>query len=128
MTTRRALCLLPLAFGLVTLVPAGAAAQDFQWHGAIAPGKAIEIKGINGDVQAEPSGSNEVEVVAVKRASRDNPDTVRIEVVPHAGGVTICAVYPSRDGQRPNECKPGEGGRMNVQNNDVTVRFTVCVV
>jgi hypothetical protein len=48
-------------------------------------------------------------------------------VVPHAGGVTICAVYPSRDGSRPNECRPGEGGRMNVQNNDVTVRFVVHV-
>jgi hypothetical protein len=120
--TRRLLCLLPVAFCLI----AGAAtAQDFQWHGAIAQGKAIEIKGINGDVRAEPSGSNEVEVV--KRANRDNPDSVRIEVVPHAGGVTICAVYPSGDGQRPNECQPGDGGRMNVQNNDVSVRFTVRV-
>ena len=47
-------------------------------------------------MRAEPSGSNEVEVVAEKRAKRDNPEDVRIEVVPHAGGVTICAVYPSR--------------------------------
>jgi DUF4097 and DUF4098 domain-containing protein YvlB len=36
-------------------------------------------------------------------------------------------VYPSRDSQKPNECLPGEGGRMNVQNNDVSVRFTVRV-
>lgn len=113
------------AFCLVAALPAGA--QDFQWHGAIPQGKALEIKGVNGDVRAEPSMSNEVEVVAVKRASRDNPDSVRIEVVPHAGGVTICAVYPSRDGQRPNECLPGNDGRMNVQNNDVSVRFTVRV-
>src|SRR5947207_8403780 len=125
MTTRlrhllSAFCLLPLAFSLVAV---SAQAQDFQWHGAIAQGKAIEIKGVNGDVRAEPSGSNEVEVLAVKRANRDSPDSVRIEVVPHAGGVTICAVYPSRDGQRPNECVPGSGGRMNVQNNDVSVRF-----
>jgi hypothetical protein len=91
------------------------------------PGPLHEIKGVNGDVRAEPSGSNEVEVVAVKRANRDNPDSVRIDVVPHAGGVTICAVYPTRDGQRPNECAPGDGGRMNVQNNDVSVRFTVRV-
>ena len=104
-----------------------AEAQDFQWHGAVRQGQFIEIKGVNGDVRAEPSGSNDVEVVAVKRASRDNPESVRIEVVPHAGGVTICAVYPSRDSQKPNECLPGEGGRMNVQNNDVSVRFTVRV-
>jgi hypothetical protein len=117
--------LVPFAFCLVTALPA--AAQDFQWHGAIPQGQAIEIKGVNGDVRAEPSGSNEVEVVAVKHARRDNPDSVRIEVVPHAGGVTICAVYPSRDGQRANECLPGDAGRMNVQNSDVSVRFTVRV-
>jgi DUF4097 and DUF4098 domain-containing protein YvlB len=104
-----------------------AAAQDFTWSGNIAQGRSIEIKGVNGNVQAEPSGSNQVEVVAEKRARRDDPNSVRIEVVPHAAGVTICAVYPSRDGGRPNECAPGDGGRMNVQDNDVTVRFTVRV-
>src|SRR5262245_38615581 len=109
------------------LTPAGAAAQDFRWHGAIPQGQSIEIKGVNGDVSAEPSGSNEVEVVAEKRARRDDPAGVQIQTVPHAGGVTICAVYPSRDGARPNECRPGDGGRMNVQNNDVTVHFTVRV-
>lgn len=112
----------------VLLVTAGSAsAQDFRWHGAIAQGSAIEIKGVNGDVRAEPSGSNEVEVVAEKHARRDNPDDVRIEVVPHAGGVTICAVYPSKERSGPNECVPGEGGRMNVRNNDITVAFTVRV-
>src|SRR5260221_2013246 len=111
----------------ILLCPGPAAAQDFQWYGAIPQGRAIEIKGVNGDVRAEPSGGNEVEVVAVKRGTRDNPDSVRIDVVPHAGGVTICAVYPSPDGQKPNECLPGDAGRMNVQNNDVSVRFTVRV-
>src|SRR3954463_12572143 len=84
-----------------------ASAQDFRWHGSIPQGQSIEIKGVNGDVRAEPSGSNEVEVVAEKHARRDDPDSVQIEVVPHAGGVTICAVYPSRGGARPNECQPG---------------------
>jgi hypothetical protein len=111
----------------ILLTPAAAAAQDFRWHGSIPQGQSIEIKGVNGDVRAEPSGSNEVEVTADKRAQRDNPDSVQIQVVPHAGGVTICAVYPSREGSRPNECQPGDGGRMNTQNNDVTVRFTVRV-
>ena len=104
-----------------------ASAQDFKWNGSIPQGSSIEIKGVNGDVRAEPSGSNQVEVVAEKRARRDNPDDVRIEVVPHGTNVTICAVYPSRAGSRPNECAPGGGGRMNVNNNDVTVRFTVRV-
>jgi hypothetical protein len=111
----------------LALVPAAAAAQDFQWRGSIPQGQTLEIKGVNGDVHAEPSGGNDVEVTAVKHATRDNPSSVTIQVVPHAGGVTICAVYPSRSGARPNECQPGDGGRMNVQNNDVTVDFTVHV-
>jgi DUF4097 and DUF4098 domain-containing protein YvlB len=111
---------------VLTTAPA-AAAQDFRWHGMVAQGQSIEIKGVNGDVSAEPSGSNEVEVTADKHARRDSPDSVQIQVVPHAGGVTICAVYPSRDASRPNECLPGNGGRMNTQNNDVTVTFTVRV-
>src|SRR5215471_4852786 len=109
------------------LAPRPAAADDFRWHGPIAQGHSIEVKGVNGDIRAEPSGSNEVEVVAEKRANRDDPNSVRIDVVPHGGDVTICAVYPSRDGSRPNECQPGDGGRMNVQNNDVQVTFTVRV-
>lgn len=115
-----------IAAALLVSTPAWAQ-QDFRWHGSVAQGRAIEIKGVNGDIRAEPSGSNEVEVEAVKSARRDNPADVRIDVVPHAGGVTICAVYPSRDNAKPNECVPGSGGRMNVQNNDVTVRFVVRV-
>jgi hypothetical protein len=119
---------LSFAVAAAVLVSAPARAQqDFRWHGSVQQGRSIEIKGVNGDVRAEPSGSNEVEVEAVKTARRDNPADVRIEVVPHAGGVTICAVYPSRDGAKPNECAPGSGGRMNTQNNDVTVRFLVRV-
>src|SRR3954466_6018308 len=115
------------AAAAILLFGSSAMAQDFRWHGTIAQGRSIEIKGVNGDIRAEPSGSNEVEVVAEKQARGDNPEDVRIEVVPHADGVTICAVYPARSGAQPNECQPGKGGRMNVQNNDVTVRFTVRV-
>jgi len=114
------------ALGLL-VAPRPAAADDFRWHGAIAAGHSIEIKGVNGDVRAEPSGGNDVEVVAEKTANRDNPDSVRIDVVPHDGDVTICAVYPSRDTSSPNECLPGSGGRMSTQNNDVQVKFTVKV-
>ena len=128
MTYRRRVLVAAAAATLVLQAGAGvAAAQDFTWAGAIPQGRAIEIKGINGDVRAEPSGSNQVEVVAVKSARRDDPASVQIQVVPHGGGVTICSVYPHREGARPNECAPGEGGRSNVQNNDVTVRYTVRV-
>jgi DUF4097 and DUF4098 domain-containing protein YvlB len=101
------------------------AQQEFRWHGRIAAGKSIEIKGVNGDVSAV-AGSGETEVTAVKRAKRSDPDEVKIEVVEHADGVTICAVYPS-DGRRENTCEPGEGGHVNTRDNDVSVYFTVRV-
>jgi hypothetical protein len=116
-----------LAATALLCASAPAAAQDFRWQGAIPQGQSIEIKGVNGDIVAGPAGGNQVEVVAEKRARRDDPASVQIKVVPHGGGVTICAVYPTREGSKPNECQPGDGGRMNVQNNDVTVKFTVHV-
>jgi DUF4097 and DUF4098 domain-containing protein YvlB len=102
-------------------------AQDFSWQGQLAKGASIEIKGVNGGIEAEGTGgSGAVEVTALKKGRRSNPDEVEIQVVEHAGGVTICAVYPSVSGT-PNECKPGQGGRMNVKDNDVNVSFKVRV-
>ena len=99
---------------------------EFRWHEPLAAGRVIEIKGVNGSVEAEPSSGGEVEVVATKRARRSNPDDVRIEVVRSGDGVTICAVYPNAGGE-PNTCAPGRGGHMNVRNNDTSVNFNVRV-
>jgi hypothetical protein len=93
-------------------------ANHWTWHGTIAQGKTLEIRGVNGTIRAEPGTGSEVEVTADKHGRDDDPSTVRIEAVPHDGGVTICAVYPGRD----NECRPG-GGHMSVRDNDVEVRF-----
>jgi len=112
---------------LVTVCATPVAAQgDFHWKGKIAAGKEIEIKGVNGDVRAVAGSGGETEVTATKRAKRSDPDEVKIEVVDHEGGVTICAVYPS-DGRRANECRPGEGGHTSTRENDVVVEFTVHV-
>ena len=101
--------------------------NEFRWHEPMAAGRVIEIKGINGNVEASPAAGGEVEVVAVKHGRRSNPAEVRVEVVEHADGVTICAVYPSTDPARPNVCAPGGEGRMSVNNNDVVVDFAVRV-
>jgi Putative adhesin len=101
--------------------------NDFRWRKAVAAGGVVEIKGVHGRVEAAPAAGGEVEVVAEKRARRSNPAGVRVEVVEHSEGVTICAVYPSPEGKGPNVCAPGDGGQMSVQNNDVEVNFTVRV-
>jgi hypothetical protein len=115
------------ALAATLAVPVAAAmAEDWRWDGRVAPGQSVEIKGVNGEIKAAPAAGDRVEVTAVKKSRRSDPASVQIQVVEHAGGVTICAVYPSRGGQ-PNECRPAEGGRMNVQDNDVNVTFTVSV-
>lgn len=101
--------------------------REWEWKGRVDRGDAIEIKGMNGAIRAERGSGNEVEVHARLRGKRDDPSTVKMEVVEHADGVTICAVYPSRDRDEPNECRPGGHGRMNVHKNDVEVEFTVRV-
>jgi hypothetical protein len=101
-------------------------APDFKWSGKVAAGKTIEIRGVNGPIRAVPTSGSEVELVAKRTGRRSDPESVKIDVVPHANGVTICAVYPSRDESRPNRCEPG-GGRMSVRNNDVNVEFEVRV-
>jgi DUF4097 and DUF4098 domain-containing protein YvlB len=107
-------------------VAAPALAEDFRWEGRVAPGAAVEIKGVNGGIRATGASGDQVLVTAVKKARKSDPESVKVEAVEHDGGVTICAVYPSVDG-RQNSCGPGDKGHMNVRDNDVSVEFEVHV-
>ena len=120
-------CSVIVSLTMIVGVSQAAAQTDFQWHNRLATGQTIEIKGINGDVRASASSSGEVEVTATKSARRSNPADVRIEVVPHAGGVTICALYPTVPGRQPNRCEAGGEGRSNTRDNDTVVHFDVRV-
>lgn len=99
---------------------------EVRWTGVIAPGRTVEVKGVNGSVEARPSTGSQVEVVATKTSRRSDLESVRIEIVEHADGVTFCAVYPDRDDE-PNDCRPGSGGRLGARDNDVKVQFVVAV-
>jgi len=107
--------------------------DEFHWSGRVAQGAAIEIKGLNGDIRAESATGEEVQVVAVKRSRRSDVNSVKVKVVEHAGGVTICAIYPNENSGNPNNCEPGPGGqgnsssKINVRDNDVRVDFIVRV-
>jgi hypothetical protein len=110
--------------------------SDFRWSGQIARGKSVEIKNVNGWVEAVLATGNQVEVIAHKHSRRSDLASVTVSVVEHDGHVTICAVYPtptrssrrrSRGTEGPNECRPGDEGQMNVRDNDVRVDFTVRV-
>lgn len=116
-----------ILLGSLLLLAAPLAAQDFKWSGALASGKTLEIRGINGSIRAVAARGREASVTATKHARKSDPDEVKIEVVEHAGGVTICAIYPSRRVSRPNECRAGGGGHNSSEDNDVEVRFEVQV-
>ena len=116
-----------LAASVVAGHSAAAQTSDFQWSGAVDRDKAIEVRGVNGSIRALASDDGAVHVEAMRRARRSDPGSVRIDVVKHEAGITICAVYPDPPASRPlNDCRPGGGG-VNVQNNDVRVDFVVRV-
>jgi len=111
--------------GLAAALAAGAAAplphpaapaaaqQDFRWSGRLARGEQITVKGIIGDISAEPASGDEVTVTAVRRGR--NADRVRIEVVRRSEGVVVCAVYPrdadDDDGRRWRDDDDDDGRR-----------------
>ena len=97
--------------------------ENLQWSWTLAPGKTIEIKGVNGAIHAQRATGSKVEVRAWKHAHHSDPDEVKVEFVEHPGGITVCAVYPGYG----NSCTPGEGGSMSTHNNDVVVDFEVRV-
>ncbi len=109
--------------------------DEFRWNGVIAAGQAIEVKGINGEVSAEAASGNDVQVVATKRSRKTDVNLVQIKITQHAGGVTICALYPNEDGLYPSDCskdadnsdqrRGDNSGR--IKNNDVRVDFQVRV-
>ncbi|MFN2572800.1 MAG: DUF4097 domain-containing protein [Gemmatimonadales bacterium] len=117
-----------IATALCLMTATTAAAQDFNWHGRIASGKRLEVKGVNGNVRAVFTSGAESVVNATKHARRSDPEDVRIQVVESDEGITICAVYPTpARAHQDNNCAPGDAWHSNTDNNDVSVDFEVQV-
>jgi hypothetical protein len=102
-------------------------AMEYDWTWRLAPGKTIEIEGVNGAIQATGSAGKDVVVHARKHARRSDPDRVTIEVIEHADGITLCVRYPDVRGSRPNTCAPHGHSHMSTSNNDVSVDFDLQV-
>ena len=119
----------PCAILTVVLFATFALAQDqgreFHWTGKLSPDQIVEIKNLNGKIEARgDSSSDQVEVTAEK--SGPDADLVRIEVVPHAEGVTICTIYPGGStNAKTGPCEPGEKWHVDSHNSKVKVNFIV---
>jgi Putative adhesin len=102
--------------------------REFHWQGKLNPHQVIEIKNINGDIDAKSTSGDQAQVTAEK--SGPQADQIKIEVVPGKEGVTICAVYPSSvfGGSSSGKCDSGNHwNSSNVHGESTKVHFTVLV-
>jgi len=86
--------LLLISLGLLLTAPALRAQDDtkqFHWNGKLAVDNTIQVKGINGGIEAKRAAGDEAEVTA--DITGPHADEVKIEVIPNADGITVCEVY-----------------------------------
>ncbi|MEJ2483702.1 MAG: hypothetical protein P8049_11480 [Gemmatimonadota bacterium] len=123
--------LLLLTAGLVFIAcgddegPTGPARPSFEWSGAIEAGDRLDVRGVNGAIEASAVSGRTATVTAQVRENGGDASSVDIQVVTHSGGVTICAIYPDVAGEMPNRCEPGGGSQS--ADSPVTVDFVVQV-
>ena len=100
---------------------------EFRYEARISAGLSIEIKGVNGDLVVEESDGKDVEVVARKTGDLDDPSEVKMSVVEHDRGATICALYPGGGKAAAGTCDEGATASALPSGNDVKVDFLVRV-
>jgi len=123
------------ALSFVAAAPGNAAAQgasrdDFTWSGKIPEGRWIVVHNLNGTVEVTPGTSDKVEVTAIKRVRRGDPEYVRFEVRKFGASgqdVNICALW----GENSDCDEDGYHGRNNSgrrgRENEISVEFRVKV-
>ena len=115
-------------FLLLATAAVAARAQStvtFEWKGEVQPGQTIEVRNINGSIQAQTSTGNEVEVTVQITGSTPDPNSVRIDAVPHDGGVLLCTIYEGHT--VPDHCTPNGSLSTNLNGSDIRVSYTVKV-
>jgi hypothetical protein len=115
--------LLLISLGLVLAAPALQAqdnAKQFHWNGKLAVDNVIQVKGINGSIDARRAAGDEVEVTA--DISGPHADEVQIEVNPSADGVTVCEVYRGH-----NTCDGGNSSGHDHDYDRIRVNYHVLV-
>lgn len=100
----------------------GASAETFHWAGRLAPGNSVWLRNTNGAITVDGHGGDSLVVTATKQWRRSDSGLAHVMVVPHAGGITFCAVWKARDagcGER------GSYRLHGITRNDVSVSFHV---
>ncbi len=98
--------------------------NEFHWKGKLPAENVIEIKDINGHIEAEAASGDEIEVTAEKSGPR--ADEVKIGMVQHSDGITFCVVLPGMD--EHGRCDQNDHGHLWSRDGDkVKVNFHVRV-
>ncbi|MGO9124040.1 MAG: DUF4097 family beta strand repeat-containing protein [Terriglobales bacterium] len=92
--------------------------REFHWSGKLAADQMVQVKGVNGNIDAEGASGDQVEVTAEKSGS--DADQVKIQVVSSGNGVVICAIYPGSS----QSCSPSWHA-SHVRGDDAKVHFMV---
>lgn len=114
------------------LLAASVGAQEsdtWEWSGTIGEGRTVYLHNVNGAVRVEAGSGNTVEVRAIKRWRRGNPEMVRIEARMAGGGngdVIICALNTPRATCDADGIRSSNDRNWN-RDNDVSVEFIVHV-
>jgi DUF4097 and DUF4098 domain-containing protein YvlB len=93
--------------------------DEWRWSGKLAPEQLLQIKNVNGSIEANGVNGDTIEVVAYR--SGEDKDQVHVEIVNNSDGVTICAVYPGHG----NRCEAGDSYHQEVHDVHAKVEFTV---
>lgn len=92
--------------------------REFHWSGKLAPEQLVQVKGVNGNIDAEAATGDQVEVTAEK--SGPDAGRVKIQVAPSSDGIVVCAVYPGS----PESCSP-TWHASHVRGDDTKVHFSI---
>jgi hypothetical protein len=113
-----------LAMFLMALT-ASAGTATFEWNGAIQAGQTLEIRNVIGDIKAETVPGPDAEISVRIAGTHPDPSTIRIDVVPHDGGILVCTIYQGLS--YPDHCSPDQTPSLSLTNTDLRVTYTVRV-
>ncbi len=111
--------------------------RDFRWDGPISSGRWIYARNLNGSVRVERATGSRLEVSAVKRWRRGNPEDVTVDVKRVGSGegdILVCAIWRDvteecdEEGYRTQDRRRRDRDRWNRDNDDdVSLDITVRV-
>lgn len=99
--------------------------STFSWSGVVPSGKQVLISNVNGSISVERSSSNRVELSAVKKWRRGDPEDVRIELKRVGEDLVVCALWNKESTCDDDGGTSRSSRRSDSRNksNDVAVNF-----